>query len=395
MIPKLFTQLFETNSEITHKEILGSALSACVGILVLAAVSHWFVSGAQYLFLVASMGASAVLLFAAPASQMAQPWPLLGGHVVSALVGVSAYQFIPYSFLAPAVAMGLAIALMHYLRCLHPPGGATALLAVIGGEQIQNLGYIFVFTPILLNACLMLVLAIGINRYVLQREYPIAFKLKQHQHVHPEISNRIQPQPFLEEDLQSALQDLDTYIDISKEQLTEIFSLAQQHAQERKTKRIPCSQIMTSNVYSVEFATELEEMWQQMHDKNIKSAPVVDPANHVIGIVTMRDYLKQALSFSKEPLKIRMKKLIQRTPGLTAEKAEVAGQIMTSPVITAHHDQTVNEIVPLFIQHNIHHIPIVDGNDKLVGIVTRTDILSILEEDKTTPDYGESLKTGA
>lgn len=384
MKSNFFSQLIDANSEITHKEILASSLSAFAGILVLAGASYWFVSGAEYLFLVASMGASAVLLFAAPASQMAQPWPLIGGHVVSALVGVSAYQYAPYSFLAPAIAIAVAIAIMHYLRCLHPPGGATALLAVIGGEQIQNLGYVFVITPILLNACLMLILAVGINRWLLQREYPIAFKFKQSLHTPTEAGSRIQPQPFLEQDLHLALQDLDTYIDISKEQLTDIFSLALHHAQQRKTKTVQCAQIMSTEVYSVEFGTELEEIWQQIHDRNITSAPVVDPANRVIGIVTIRDYLKQALLFSKEPLKVRMKKFIQRTPGLTAEKAEVAGQIMTTPVIIAQQTQYVNEIVSLFFQHDIHHIPIVDDNDKLVGIVTRTDILSILEDKTTT-----------
>jgi CBS-domain-containing membrane protein len=124
--------------------------------------------------LVASMGASAVLLFAVPHGPLSQPWPVLGGHLVSALVGVACTKVIAQPMLAAPVAVGLAIGSMHYLRCIHPPGGATALSAVVGGEPVQHLGFQFVLTPVLWNAVVILAIALLFNYPFTWRRYPLA-----------------------------------------------------------------------------------------------------------------------------------------------------------------------------------------------------------------------------
>ncbi len=108
--------------------------------------------------LVASMGASAVLLFCVPRGDLSGPWAVLGGHVISATIGVTALYAIPDSTIAGVAAVGVAIFAMQLSRCLHPPGGATALSAVVGGKAVVT-GYAYVFTPVLLNVVVMLTVA--------------------------------------------------------------------------------------------------------------------------------------------------------------------------------------------------------------------------------------------
>lgn len=155
-------------------EIFWSSLGSFLGILAVYLVSHY--QGLHLedsLFLVGSFGASAVLLYAIPNSPFAQPRNLILGHVLSAIVGVSCSLLLKDNLaLAAAIAVSLSIMLMHITRSLHPPGGATALIAVIGGEHIHALGYWYVITPIGLGAILMLVIALLINNISEYRRYP-------------------------------------------------------------------------------------------------------------------------------------------------------------------------------------------------------------------------------
>lgn len=125
--------------------------------------------------IIASMGSSAVLLFAVPHGPLSQPWSVFGGHLVSAIVGVTCVKLIPAPMLAAALAVALAIGAMHYLRCVHPPGGATALGAVVGGDAVHQLGYQFVITPVMLNATTILLVALLFNAPFPWRRYPAAW----------------------------------------------------------------------------------------------------------------------------------------------------------------------------------------------------------------------------
>ena len=123
--------------------------------------------------LIGSFGASAVLLYGAVRSPLAQPRNLLGGHVLSALIGVTAHQWLGGTpWLAAAVAVSVAIAVMHLTRTLHPPGGATALIAVIGGDSVWRLGYLYAIVPAGLGATVMLVIALLVNNIPKTRKYP-------------------------------------------------------------------------------------------------------------------------------------------------------------------------------------------------------------------------------
>ena len=157
----------------TH-EIIWSAIGSFLGILSIYLVGH--MQGLhlnETLFLVGSFGASAVLLYATPTSPYAQPRNLIFGHILSAAVGVSAMLLLQNNIaIAAALAVSLSIILMHLVRCIHPPGGATALIAVIGGNNIHTLGYSYVITPIGLGAVLLLLIAVLVNNMSQHRRYP-------------------------------------------------------------------------------------------------------------------------------------------------------------------------------------------------------------------------------
>ncbi len=155
-------------------EIVWSTVGSVLGIAAIYFIGH--IQGLQLesnLFLVGSFGASAVLLYGIPLSPFAQPRNLIGGHVISAMTGVSVYFLFPEQLVfSSAFAVGLSVGLMHLTRTLHPPGGATALIAIIGGDAIHQLGYLYVITPIGLGAIIMLLVALLVNNLANGRHYP-------------------------------------------------------------------------------------------------------------------------------------------------------------------------------------------------------------------------------
>jgi CBS-domain-containing membrane protein len=154
-------------------EILWSWIGAFLGISVVALISYKVLEGKGLTMIIGSFGASAVLLYGAVKSPLAQPRNLLGGHVVSAIIGVASYQFLhQHIWLASALAVATALAVMHATKTLHPPGGATALIAVIGGESVHKLGYLYAIIPTAVGASIMLTIALIVNNIPKTRRYP-------------------------------------------------------------------------------------------------------------------------------------------------------------------------------------------------------------------------------
>ncbi|MCF8053569.1 MAG: HPP family protein, partial [Desulfobacterales bacterium] len=150
-----------------------SWIGAFAGIAAVAIIHYRFLPESDLIMIIGSFGASAVLLYGAIRSPLAQPRNLLGGHVFSAVIGVASYQFLQGEpWLAGAVAVATAIALMHATKTLHPPGGATALIAVIGSESIHDLGYLYALVPAGTGAVIMLIVALILNNIPKNRRYP-------------------------------------------------------------------------------------------------------------------------------------------------------------------------------------------------------------------------------
>ena len=154
-------------------EVFWSWVGAFLGIGLVGYLDQHLFAGRDSALLLGSFGASAVLVYGAPRSPLAQPRNVLGGHVVSAVVGVASYQaFHRWPWLAAAVAVATALAAMHLTRTLHPPGGATALIAVIGGPKIHSLGYLYALVPAGLGAVLLLAVGLLVNNLARERSYP-------------------------------------------------------------------------------------------------------------------------------------------------------------------------------------------------------------------------------
>jgi CBS-domain-containing membrane protein len=158
---------------VSLSEILWSWVGAMVGVAAVAAIHYQWLAGSGLILIIGSFGASAVLVYGAVRSPLAQPRNLVGGHVISAAIGVAAYQFLGgEGWPAASTAVATAIAAMHATRTLHPPGGATALIAVIGGEPIHRLGYLYVVFPAATGALILLAVGLLLNNIPRNRKYP-------------------------------------------------------------------------------------------------------------------------------------------------------------------------------------------------------------------------------
>jgi CBS domain-containing membrane protein len=234
---------------VSHTERLVSTIGGCVAIYAILLVSQFYLGSDGALLIIPSMGASAVLLFAVPHGPLSQPWNVFAGHLVSALVGVACFQQIPDLFLAAALAVGLAIGAMYYLRCIHPPGGATALAAVIGGDATHVLGYQFVLTPVLVNVLVILFVALLFNLPFDWRRYPVWLVRKREQEQPaPPADTSPHVKPLIEHaDLVAALAVIDSFIDVSEEDLLRIYDIATGQARARS---FPVERILRGHYYS-------------------------------------------------------------------------------------------------------------------------------------------------
>ncbi|MBM9518798.1 HPP family protein [Desulforhopalus vacuolatus] len=155
------------------QEVFWSWIGSFLGLGAVSLIHYKILEETGLMMIIGSFGASAVLIYGAVRSPLAQPRNLLGGHILSAIVGVSAFQWLGgQPWLAASIAVSTSIAVMHLTKTLHPPGGATALIAVIGGDGVHNLGYLYVVMPVALGAITMLAVALIINNIPKNRKYP-------------------------------------------------------------------------------------------------------------------------------------------------------------------------------------------------------------------------------
>lgn len=242
---RLFLGIGRNNT--SHREKLIATLGALIGISVVswltAQANLGILTDQASILIVSSMGASAVLLFAVPHGALSQPWAVFGGQLVSALIGVSCQKLLPGTYLSAGVAVGLSVGVMYYLRCIHPPGGATALSAVIGGSSVEALGYGYVLFPVMLNVLALLSIAFLFNLFFPWRRYPA--------HIAPQHTPASTPQPadreveLTQEDFAAAMQELDSYFDITTEGLTSLLELAKKHAEQK----VDHPEIITAGCY--------------------------------------------------------------------------------------------------------------------------------------------------
>jgi CBS domain-containing membrane protein len=274
---------------------------------------------------------------------------------------------------------------MFILRCLHPPGGAVALITVLGGDAIQSHGYMFALFPVGINSLLLLITAIIYNN-ITRRQYPhISSKISE-----SHLTNDAPPEArfgFNSEDLSEVLKEYNQVVDVSRKDLESLLKQTEMHAYRRRSGEITCADIMSKDVVCVEFGTELEEAWALLRKHKIKALPVVDRFKRVIGIVTQIDFMENANLEVYEDFEVKLRHFIRRTASVYSDKPEVVGQIMTSPAVTAYMNMHIIELIPLMtLPHVHHHIPVIDESRNIVGIVTQSDLVSALYHKRTLSD---------
>ncbi|HAI96992.1 MAG: HPP family protein [Cycloclasticus sp.] len=207
-------------SGVVSSEKLVATLGGMLAIFFCFYTTTYFIGATGSIAILPSMGASAVLLFAVPHGQLSTPWAFLAGNLLSAFVGVSCSKFISPITLAAPMAVALSILAMHITRSLHPPGGATALAAVIGGTAINELGYWYVLTPTLINCCVLFSVSLVFNNLFSWRRYPQSFMRYQSAGYHPDTRG------IKMQHIHEAIKRSELVIDASDEQIKHIVDIA-------------------------------------------------------------------------------------------------------------------------------------------------------------------------
>lgn len=343
-------------------ELWVSASGVGLGLWLTELISRWTLGMSQPWFVI-PMGASAVLLFAVPASPLAQPWPLMGGNVLSALCGTACHMALGSQPEAIALAGGLAVALMFACRCIHPPGGAMALTAVMGGPAVSALGWSFAWLPVFLNSAVLLLLALVFNRLA-GRRYPHHPAPAAGTHATTDLLPS-QRGGVLAQDVDAALAGYGELLDIDRGDLQEILTRATLQAQRRTMGQLRCRDIMSRDLVTIELNASVDEAWDKLAQHRIKTLPVVDANGTLQGIISVPDFFID-----------RHNPKMQAVPRM--QNAATVAEIMTRPAISTHADQLLSDLILMLSDGGLHHIPVVDDDHRLVGMVTQSDMVGAM-----------------
>jgi CBS domain-containing membrane protein len=315
---------------------------------------------------------------------LAQPWPLVGGQLVSTIIGVLCAQLVSDTAFASAYAVAGSVLAMLLLRCLHPPGAAAALAPVLGGHPITTLGYGFVLMPVGINVVAMLIMALVINRWLLRHEYPAGI-WKPSSRKNSNYGFIVEPSQHTgvsEQDVEQALQNRDTFMDVSSGDLSKLLTDVQKNSFKRHSGEITCADIMVSDGLAVEYGTDVEQAWGIMQSENLKAIPVIDKSRRIIGILTKHDFFKFINVNANETVQEKFLAFIRRTPDISTTKPESVGHIMASPVTVLPENTHIAELIPLMSNMGHRQIPIVNSENRLVGMVHQANLIAALYDER-------------
>lgn len=297
----------------------------------------------------APLGASAVLLFAVPASPMAQPWPIVGGNALSAASGLIVAAIVPDRTIAAGLAVGLAVGVMSITRSMHPPGGAAALTAALGGPSVSAAGTAFPLVPVGIEALGLVALGWAYHR-LRGHTYPrssSAASAASSGTLDLPPSWRVGP---TRQDLDEVLDELGETFDISPADLALLVREVEAHALVREHGDLMAADIMSTDIHSVSRGDDPAAARSILLESGVRLLPVLDEHRHVIGAVGLRELARPGRSITE-----------LMAPALTADPR--------TPAVTL--------IEPLTDGH-LHAAMIVDDSRRLLGIVSQADLLAAL-----------------
>lgn len=332
----------------TLRDRILACLGALVGIALTAFVSAVAAGNVtDLLWIVPPMGASAVLLFAVPASPMAQPWPAIGGNVISAFIGVLIAHTLPLSALSAGLAVGGAIAVMSLLRCLHPPGGAAALVGLFAGASSS---YAFPLLPVGANAVLLVASAWLYHR-LSGHAYPHRAAAVAAPSAAPAPKPAdTPPWTFSREDIAQAVEELGETFDIGAQDLENILDAVKRRALVRAYRQLACRDLMTTDVVAIPASAAPEEARDLLVARDVRRLPVLDAERRIVGAVGLRELVRPAAT---------------------------VGEIM-SPASTARPQDPAIGLLGRYAREPVHAVFVVDGEGRPAGVVTEADWLAVL-----------------
>ena len=339
------------------KERLLSGFGALCGLAISSLIS-WYVLGGMNAWYIAPMGASSVLLFAVPSSPLAQPWNVVVGNTLAGIIGVACTQYLPDLTSAFSVAVGFAIFMMMTTDSLHPPSGAVAITAVLGGEAVHRLGFHFVLYPVLLNSILLLLIAVFFNRLI-GLHYPITAHVNERSK-DPTPTQKVSIQP---KDIEYALEQYTELLDISQYDLEKIILEAQEHASERLNSYFVCEDIMSRDVIKLHEDDDIHQALEKFKEVNLMSLPVVNAEEKLVGTLALYEVVEW-FKGAADPRN---------------SWQHYVRQIMSRRVITVEPSQPIQDLVPYFVEKSFNYIPVVE-NQRLIGIVSRADMIAALHQ---------------
>jgi CBS domain-containing membrane protein len=334
----------------TLKERLLGCLGALIGICLTGLICGLiFGDTASLPLIVAPIGASAVLLFAVPASPLAQPWSIVGGNTISALVGVTVVTFVKEPVLAIGLAVSLAILAMSLTRSLHPPGGAAALTAVIGGLAVSRAGFWFPFVPVAINSLILVALGVAFHRLA-GRKYPHRPAIAQvNPHKTADLPSGLRV-GFNTDDIDSALASLNETLDIDRADIDALLRQVELNALLRERGELTCADIMSRDVVAVPADATPHQVRALLLEHDLRMLPVLDSEGQLLGTVGLRE-----LAATTDA---------DRVPVTEAKTAKP-----TDPAIG---------LLPRLTDGVVHAVVVIDEDRHAVGVVSQTDLLATL-----------------
>ncbi|CAO4178567.1 HPP family protein [Methylorubrum populi] len=333
----------------TLRDRLIACLGALAGITLTGLICGWFFGEGPHIpLIVAPMGASAVLIFAVPASPLAQPWSVIGGNTISAFMGVLAAHLIPDPVIAIGVGVSLAIAAMSLTRCLHPPGGAAALTALIGGPAVTSAGFLFPLFPVCVNSIILVTLGVVFHK-ISRRNYPhVPAPAPANTHGTTDLpaALRVGVRP---EDVDAALEALNETLDIDRGDIDRLLRQVELQALARTQGDLTCGEVMSRDVVTIDVDGSAEEARHLLIHHNIRTLPVTDEAGRLAGTLGLRE--------------------------LTLQGHTDLERVM-SEARTARPGDPVVGLVSDLTDGRTHAVVITEDDRTIRGIITQTDLLA-------------------
>jgi CBS domain-containing membrane protein len=348
----ILATLLRGPTPIRPDEAVRAAVGALLGVIASGLLARLLVDGriSEIPLLVAPIGASAVLVFAIPASPLAQPRAVIGGNVLSALVGVTCALAVPHPAIAAAVAVAAAILVMALLGCLHPPGGAVALGAALAAGTTGPVDYAYALVPVGLCSVLLVAAASAYGRAT-GHGYPhrVAAARSPHRTADPPPGERLGYTPA---DLDRALAQYGELLDVSREDLDALFRQVELQAHRRLHSQIYCRDIMSRDVIAVDLHQTAESALAYLRQHDLRAAPVIDPDRRVVGMV--------------------------RRAELVAGRGRRVEAVLDPFVHKVRPGTPIEALLPLLSSGATHEALVVDEARRLVGVITQTDLLAVL-----------------